>query len=130
MFGVDLKGAEGTVTIDHGTKLPSDLLCLYFDPKFSRYEEFATNFVQKYRRASDPIVTPPGSTLNLKVSGDINAWAVAMLPDLQNAWNERETKREAAIQAEATRKAAIEAVRREDNEFMASLKVQGKFGRI
>ena len=157
LFGVDLKGAKGTVTIDHGTKLPSELLRLYFDPEFYQYDaanrgfvnkpttfdDFKTRFIRvincisQHTYPSDTRLTPPGSTLRIKVSGDINAWVVAMLPDLENAWYERETKREAAIQAEeaeATRQAAIEAareaVRREDNEFMASLKAQGQFGRI
>ena len=129
-FGHD----TGTVTIDERTELPSDLLCCYFNPRLYKnddtntgfidnpttFEDFAYNFVQKYRYASDPIVTPPGSTLNLKVSGHMEAWVATMLEGLQNAWDERETEREAAK----------EAVRDEYDanidEFMASLRAKGR----
>ena len=130
-FGHD----TGTVTIDERTELPSDLLCCYFNPRLYKnddtntgfidnpttFEDFAYNFVQKYRYASDPIVTPPGSTLNLKVSGHMEAWVATMLEGLQNAWNERETEREAAKEAvryEYGADADIDA-------FMASFREEG-----
>ena len=125
--------ATGTVTIDERTELPSDLLCCYFDPRLyqnddtntgfivnpTTFEDFATNFVQKYRRASDPIVTPPGSTLNLKVSCHMERWVAVMLPALQNAWDEREAERE------AERKAVIDEYDADIDEFMASLRAEG-----
>ena len=121
--------ATGTVTIDERTELPSDLLWCYFDPRLyqnddtntgfivnpTTFEDFAKNFVQKYRGASDPIVTPPGSTLNLKVSCHMEGWVAVMLPALQNAWDEREAAREAARDEYD---ADIDA-------FMASLRAEG-----
>ena len=118
--------ATGTVTIDERTELPSDVLCCYFDPRLyqnddtntgfivnpTTFEDFAKNFVQKYRGASDPIVTPPGSTLNLKVSCHMEGWVAVMLPALQNAWDERE----------AAREAARDEYDADIDEFMASLR--------
>ena len=133
-FGHDTEiVATGTVTIDECTALPSDLLCCYFDPRLyqnddtstgfienpTTFEDFAKNFVQKYRYTSDPIVTPPGSTLNLKVSCHMEAWVATMLPDLQNAWNEREAERETA------REAAREGYDADIDAFMASLRAEG-----
>jgi hypothetical protein len=129
--------ATGTVTIDERTALPRDLLCCYFDPRLyqndgtttdfienpTTFEDFVENFVKKYRYASDPIVTPPGSTLNLKVSCHMEAWVAMMLPNLQNAWNERETERE--TEREAVREAVRDDYNEDIDQFMASLRAEG-----
>jgi hypothetical protein len=95
------------VLIDKNTTLPDDLLCCYFNLELCQnvdrpivlidnsttFDEFSFNFTQKYQNSSDPIVTPPGSRFNLKVSGDINAWVAAMLPALEKAWDAREAER-------------------------------------
>jgi hypothetical protein len=119
--GANLRGAKGLldedqnkkiltdankwpVLIDKNTTLPNDLLCCYFNPKlyqndtensipFDNFADFAKAFTGKYQNSSDPIVTPPGSRVNLKVSGDINAWVAAMLPALEKAWDAREDVR-------------------------------------
>ena len=127
--------ATGTVTIDEGTQLPSDLLYCYFDRRLyqndgtttdfienpTTLKDFLENFKKKYRYTSDPIVTPPGSTLNLKVSGHMEAWVATMLPDLQNAWDERETEREAAKEAVRDEYGADADI----DAFMASFREEG-----
>jgi hypothetical protein len=104
---------EWPVLIDKNTTLPNDLLCCYFNPKLyqnddkknnnsgfidnpTTFDEFKFKFIKKYFDSSNPIVTPPGSRFNLKVSGDIgdiNAWVEAMLPALEKAWDAREAER-------------------------------------
>jgi hypothetical protein len=105
-FGAD----TATISINENTKLPNDLLCGYFNPKLyqnddkknnnsgfidnpTTFDDFKFNFIKKYLNSSDPIVTPPGSRVNLNVSGDINAWVAAMLPALEKAWDAREAER-------------------------------------
>jgi hypothetical protein len=127
--GANLRGAKGLldedqnkknptdankwpVLIDKNTTLPDDLLCCYFNPKlyqndtensipFDNFADFAKAFTGKYLDSSNPIVTPPGSRFNLKVSGDINAWVAAMLPALEKAWDAREAERDDAPAREA-----------------------------
>jgi hypothetical protein len=57
------------------------------------FADFAKKFIEKYLDSKNPIVTPPGSRVNLQVSGNINAWVAAMLPDLKKAWDAREAER-------------------------------------
>jgi hypothetical protein len=123
LSGVDLSGADlryakglvdksqnskltfghqtAAVFVNPETHLPNDLLCCYFNPKLYQkdtensitFKDFAEKFIEKYLDSSDPIVTPPGSRVNLNVSGDINAWVAAMLPALEKAWDAREAER-------------------------------------
>jgi hypothetical protein len=76
----------------------------YFNPKlyqkdtensipFDNFADFMEKFIEKYLDSKNPIVTPPGSRVNLNVSGDINAWVAAMLTDLEKAWDAREAER-------------------------------------
>jgi hypothetical protein len=89
------------VRINSETILPDELLCCYsnsalypknkgFIENPTTFDQWKKNFVDLYQDSSRRIVTPPQSRFNLEVSGDINAWVLAMLPRLEEAWNKRE----------------------------------------